>query len=100
MDTMIPVDRGGPAQPLLLARGLRKHFPLGGGLLGRSRKVVRAVDDLTERALRWMKRVTPPSSTGMVSSSGGAAVGVDSERLATTRRTASPSRSARIGFMT
>src|SRR6476661_603229 len=47
MDTMIPVDRGGPAQPLLLARGLRKHFPVGGGLLGRGRKVVRAVDDLT-----------------------------------------------------
>src|SRR3982750_4733539 len=47
MDTMIPVDRGGPAQPLLLARDLRKHFPVGGGLLGRGRKVVRAVDDLS-----------------------------------------------------
>src|SRR5918995_1128644 len=47
MDTMIPVDRGGPAQPLLLASGLRKHFPVGGGILGRGRKVVRAVDDLT-----------------------------------------------------
>ena len=47
MDTVIPVDRGGPAQPLLLASGLRKHFPVGGGLLGRGRKVVRAVDDLT-----------------------------------------------------
>jgi peptide/nickel transport system ATP-binding protein len=47
MDTLIPVDRGGPAQPLLLASGLRKHFPVGGGLLGRGAKVVRAVDDLT-----------------------------------------------------
>src|SRR5829696_7964443 len=47
MDTMLPVDRGGPAQPLLLASGLRKHFPVGGGILGRGRKVVRAVDDLT-----------------------------------------------------
>jgi peptide/nickel transport system ATP-binding protein len=48
MDTVLPAsDRGGPAQPLLLARGLRKHFPVGGGLLGRGRKVVRAVDDLT-----------------------------------------------------
>ena len=47
MDTVIPVDRGGPAQPLLLASGLRKHFPVGGGILGRGRKVVRAVDDLT-----------------------------------------------------
>ncbi len=34
MDTVIPVDRGGPAQPLLLATGLRKHFPVGGGLFG------------------------------------------------------------------
>ncbi len=48
MDSLLPIeDRGGPAQPLLLARGLRKHFPVGGGLLGRGRKVVRAVDDLT-----------------------------------------------------
>jgi peptide/nickel transport system ATP-binding protein len=48
MDSVLPVeDRGGPAQPLLLARGLRKHFPVGVGLLGRGRKVVRAVDDLT-----------------------------------------------------
>src|SRR5882724_9725577 len=48
MDTVVPLeDRGGPAQPLLLARGLRKHFPVGGGILGRGAKVVRAVDDLT-----------------------------------------------------
>jgi len=48
MDTLLPVhDRGGPAQPLLLASGLRKHFPVPGGLLGRSGKVVRAVDDLS-----------------------------------------------------
>ncbi|MBS0549130.1 MAG: ATP-binding cassette domain-containing protein [Proteobacteria bacterium] len=49
MDTFVrlPVDRGGPAQPLLLASGLRKHFPIPGGLLGRATKVVHAVDDLT-----------------------------------------------------
>jgi peptide/nickel transport system ATP-binding protein len=48
MDSLVAIeDRGGPAQPLLLASGLRKHFPVGGGLLGRGRKVVRAVDDLT-----------------------------------------------------
>ena len=48
MDSLTPpVDRGGPAQPLLLATGLRKHFPVPGGLLGRSGKVVRAVDDLS-----------------------------------------------------
>ena len=40
-------DRGGPAQPLLTATGLRKHFPVMGGLLGRTTKVVRAVDDLS-----------------------------------------------------
>ena len=48
MDALMPrEDRGGPAQPLLLAQGLRKHFPVPGGLLGRSGKVVRAVDDLS-----------------------------------------------------
>src|SRR6266576_2680360 len=48
MDTLLALDdRGGPAQPLLLARGLRKHFPVGGGIFGGGRKVVRAVDDLT-----------------------------------------------------
>src|SRR5215831_7789296 len=48
MDTALsPQDRGGASQPRLLAQGLRKHFPVGGGLLGRGRKVVRAVDDLT-----------------------------------------------------
>jgi peptide/nickel transport system ATP-binding protein len=52
MDTIIrrvggAPERGGPAQPLLLATGLRKHFPIPGGILGRATKVVRAVDDLT-----------------------------------------------------
>ena len=42
-----PSDRGGPAQPLLLADGLSKHFPVAGGLLGRSGKVVRAVDGVS-----------------------------------------------------
>ncbi|WP_424814581.1 ABC transporter ATP-binding protein [Roseococcus sp. YIM B11640] len=37
-------DRGGPAQPLLSIKGLVKHFPLKGGLLGRTQAVVRAVD--------------------------------------------------------
>src|SRR5436190_13604141 len=47
MDSVLSVDRGGPAQPLLLAKNLRKHFPIPGGLLGRATRVVRAVDDLT-----------------------------------------------------
>src|SRR5262245_26040482 len=63
MDTVIPVDRGGPAQPLLLARDLRKHFPVGGGLLGRGRKVVRAVDDLS-------LSVTKGETLGVVGESG------------------------------
>jgi peptide/nickel transport system ATP-binding protein len=36
-------DLGGPAQPLLSVRGLVKHFPLKGGLLGRSPGKVQAV---------------------------------------------------------
>ncbi len=48
MTGLAPIaDRGGPAQPLLLARDLTKHFPVAGGLLGRSGRVVRAVDGLT-----------------------------------------------------
>ncbi|GAC1343791.1 MAG: ATP-binding cassette domain-containing protein [Acetobacteraceae bacterium] len=39
---MIPhPDRGGPAQPMLIATGLRKHFPLSGG------GAVRAVDGVS-----------------------------------------------------
>jgi peptide/nickel transport system ATP-binding protein len=47
MDSVLPVDRGGPAQPLLLAENLRKHFPIAGGLLGRATRVVRAVDGVS-----------------------------------------------------
>ncbi|GGF55151.1 dipeptide/oligopeptide/nickel ABC transporter ATP-binding protein [Azorhizobium oxalatiphilum] len=44
-----PRDRGGPAQPLLIVEGLKKHFPIRGGLLGRPQAWVQAVDgvDLT-----------------------------------------------------
>ena len=37
-------DRGGPAQPLLSVQRLVKHFPIKGGLFGRTQAVVRAVD--------------------------------------------------------
>jgi peptide/nickel transport system ATP-binding protein len=37
-------DRGGPAQPLLTVRNLVKHFPIRGGLLGRTTGLVQAVD--------------------------------------------------------
>jgi peptide/nickel transport system ATP-binding protein len=36
-------ERGGPAQPLLIVKGLMKHFPVGSVLSG-GRKLVRAVD--------------------------------------------------------
>ncbi|MBD3844487.1 ABC transporter ATP-binding protein [Bosea sp. SSUT16] len=39
-----PRDRGGPAQPLLIVEGLKKHFPIRGGLLGRAQAWVQAVD--------------------------------------------------------
>ena len=40
------MDVGGPAQPLLTVRGLRKHFPLKKALFGRAGETVRAVDDI------------------------------------------------------
>jgi peptide/nickel transport system ATP-binding protein len=42
-----PRDRGGPAQPLLLVKGLSKHFPVLGGLLNRRIATVQAVDDVS-----------------------------------------------------
>jgi peptide/nickel transport system ATP-binding protein len=47
-----PRDRGGPRQPLLSVRGLVKHFPVGKNLFGRSRNVVRAVDDVDFELLK------------------------------------------------
>jgi peptide/nickel transport system ATP-binding protein len=46
-DGVDPRDRGGPAQPLLLVNGLRKHFPVRGGLLNRQTATVQAVDDVS-----------------------------------------------------
>ncbi len=40
-------DRGGPAQPLLLLDGLKKHFPIRGGLFGGTVARVRAVDGIS-----------------------------------------------------
>src|SRR3981081_1067289 len=47
VDMLEPVkDVGGAAQPLLQVEGLTKHFPVRGGLFGKSR-TVRAVDDVS-----------------------------------------------------
>src|SRR5215831_8626060 len=46
-DPLAPaLDVGGPQQPLLEVRGLSKHFPVRGGMIGQ-RRVVRAVDDVS-----------------------------------------------------
>ena len=42
-----PRDRGGPAQPLLLVRDLKKHFPAKGHLLTSRREMVQAVDGVS-----------------------------------------------------
>jgi len=44
---MISMDRGGPAQPLLLVRELRKFFKVRGGLFEREKRQVRAVDGVS-----------------------------------------------------
>ena len=40
-------DRGGEAQPMLIARQLQKHFPITGGVLNRAIGHVRAVDGVS-----------------------------------------------------
>jgi len=42
-----PRDRGGPAQPMLRVDGLKKYFPIRGGLLNRTVATVQAVDDVS-----------------------------------------------------
>jgi peptide/nickel transport system ATP-binding protein len=41
-----PRDRGGPAQPLLIVRGLKRYFPIKGGLFNRAAGTVQAVDGI------------------------------------------------------
>ena len=45
-------DVGGPAQPLVIARGLVKHFPLKSAVPLRSGGVVRAVDGVSFDVLK------------------------------------------------
>jgi peptide/nickel transport system ATP-binding protein len=42
-----PRDRGGKAQPLLIAEHLKKHFPIHGGVLSRKIASIKAVDDVS-----------------------------------------------------
>ena len=42
-----PRDRGGKMQPMLIVNGLKKHFPIRGGLFNRKVGSVRAVDDIS-----------------------------------------------------
>jgi peptide/nickel transport system ATP-binding protein len=46
LDTPSP-DRGGPAQPLLVVRDLKKYFPVRGGLFEGEKKFVHAVDGVS-----------------------------------------------------
>lgn len=46
------LDRGGPAQPLLLVRKLRKYFPVRVSVLDRTPKFVHAVDDVSFSAAK------------------------------------------------
>jgi peptide/nickel transport system ATP-binding protein len=47
-----PRDRGGLAQPMLIVSGLKKYFPIKGGLLNRTQGHVRAVDGLSFTVLK------------------------------------------------
>ena len=47
-----PRDRGGMAQPMLIARNLKKHFPITGGVLNRTVGHVRAVDGVSFDVLK------------------------------------------------
>lgn len=47
-----PRDRGGPAQPMLIAENLRKYFPIRAGLLNRKVAEVKAVDDVSFYVLK------------------------------------------------
>jgi peptide/nickel transport system ATP-binding protein len=45
-------DRGGKAQPMLSAAGLKRYFPIRGGILNRKVAEIRAVDDVSFAVLK------------------------------------------------
>ena len=46
-NTFATQDKGGPAQPLLMVKDLKKYFPVRGGILNREKKFVHAVDGVS-----------------------------------------------------
>src|SRR6266849_8091706 len=47
-----PNDRGGPAQPMLIVRNLRKYFPIRAGVFNRKIGDVKAVDGVSFSVLK------------------------------------------------
>jgi peptide/nickel transport system ATP-binding protein len=45
-------DRGGPAQPMLIAQSMVKYFPIHGGVLNRKQAEVKAVDNVSFAVLK------------------------------------------------
>ncbi|MFT5390979.1 MAG: peptide/nickel transport system ATP-binding protein [Gammaproteobacteria bacterium] len=52
VSAMDPRDRGGNAQPMLIAQKLKKHFPITGGIFNRTVGHVRAVDGVSFHVLK------------------------------------------------
>jgi peptide/nickel transport system ATP-binding protein len=47
-----PADRGGRAQPMLIAQGMKRYFPIRGGVLNRRVGEVKAVDGISFTVLK------------------------------------------------
>jgi peptide/nickel transport system ATP-binding protein len=52
MELEQPADRGGRAQPMLIATGLKRYFSIYGGILNRRMAEVKAVDDISFTVLK------------------------------------------------
>ena len=63
-----PRDRGGPAQQLLIAQDLEKHFPIRGGMLSRKHGSIKAVDHVSFSVLKGETMVGAGGTTGALAS--------------------------------